>query len=88
VPLFVEGLHVGRLNVAGDRPTYEQSVCDAVEQLTELLKPFEQKFAQLAAMSDLCGSHSNEKALLTEPMPRHRENLGLEATLPAAELTV
>jgi UDP-GlcNAc:undecaprenyl-phosphate GlcNAc-1-phosphate transferase len=88
VPLFVEGLIVGRLKVTGDRPTEERSVCDSVDQLTELLGPFERKFAQLAAMTSLREHYLSVESTLTEPIPRVRENLGLEAAAPAAKLTI
>jgi UDP-GlcNAc:undecaprenyl-phosphate GlcNAc-1-phosphate transferase len=48
VPLFANGVAVGRLQVAGDRHGDEGLVCDAMDQATELLGLFEKAFAELA----------------------------------------
>ena len=48
IPLFVDGMAVGRLQVAGDRRRDEESVCAAVDNLIDLLEPFEKAFAVLA----------------------------------------
>jgi hypothetical protein len=47
VPLFLDGLSVGRLQVVGDQPGQMGSACDAVSRFTELLLPIE-GFQQLA----------------------------------------
>jgi UDP-GlcNAc:undecaprenyl-phosphate GlcNAc-1-phosphate transferase len=49
IPLFVNGNVVGRLQVTGEPPSQERSVCDAVDHLAELLVPFEREFTQFAA---------------------------------------
>jgi UDP-GlcNAc:undecaprenyl-phosphate GlcNAc-1-phosphate transferase len=48
IPLFVDGLSVGRLQVAGDQCNDDGFVCDAVDELIELLSTFEKAFVQLA----------------------------------------
>jgi UDP-GlcNAc:undecaprenyl-phosphate GlcNAc-1-phosphate transferase len=53
LPLFVESVAVGRLQVAGDRPNQERSVCDAVDQLAEFLSPFERAFTELATAPEV-----------------------------------
>jgi UDP-GlcNAc:undecaprenyl-phosphate GlcNAc-1-phosphate transferase len=83
IPLFANGTAVGRLQVAGDRPSQERSVCDAVDQLTDLLGPYEEEFAQLAAMADYCENYSLNGSTL--PLS---EKLDLEASMSAAELRV
>jgi UDP-GlcNAc:undecaprenyl-phosphate GlcNAc-1-phosphate transferase len=52
LPLIVDGIAVGRLQVAGDRNREEGSVCGAVDSLIELLEPFEKAFAVLAGAPD------------------------------------
>jgi UDP-GlcNAc:undecaprenyl-phosphate GlcNAc-1-phosphate transferase len=49
IPLFVNEIVVGRLQVAGDLPNQEGLVCDGLDHLAELLVPFERAFKQLVS---------------------------------------
>jgi UDP-GlcNAc:undecaprenyl-phosphate GlcNAc-1-phosphate transferase len=63
LPLFVDGVAVGRLAVAGEREADEGSVCDAVDRLTEFLKPFEMSFMELAAAPVAIGYSNRNKQM-------------------------
>jgi UDP-GlcNAc:undecaprenyl-phosphate/decaprenyl-phosphate GlcNAc-1-phosphate transferase len=53
IPLFAVGSAVGRLQVIGDRWRAEESVCGSVDNLIDLLKPFEKAFAILAGSPEV-----------------------------------
>lgn len=86
VPLFVEGVAVGRLQLAGDRLNEERSVCDAVDQLAEFLAPFERSFSELAAVpyeqdnNGFSSTADNHEPFVEEP--------GLEPAMPATQPAV
>jgi UDP-GlcNAc:undecaprenyl-phosphate GlcNAc-1-phosphate transferase len=65
VPLFAEGMAVGRLLVSGDRREQEGSVCDAVDRLIELLGPFEKAFMEVAMspVGDMNSNHNSPKVV-------------------------
>jgi UDP-GlcNAc:undecaprenyl-phosphate GlcNAc-1-phosphate transferase len=71
LPLFVNGRAAGRLQVCGERLDGRESICDAVDQIIDLLGPFEQAFVRLAESPHvLIGPH--EVGLATEVARPHR----------------
>jgi UDP-GlcNAc:undecaprenyl-phosphate GlcNAc-1-phosphate transferase len=89
LPLFVEGLAVGRLQVSGERQQADGSICQAVDHLIDLLEPFEKAFAALAVSpGGRRGEWSAEQlqiARVSSNQHRRAEENGLEPSLPIAQ---
>jgi UDP-GlcNAc:undecaprenyl-phosphate GlcNAc-1-phosphate transferase len=62
-PLFVDGLAVGRLEVAGDHLESDGSVGTSIERLVDLLEPFEKAFAAVATSPTAAATEKEVKVL-------------------------
>jgi UDP-GlcNAc:undecaprenyl-phosphate GlcNAc-1-phosphate transferase len=73
LPLFADGLAIGRLQISGERRPSDESACAAVDQLLDLLEPFEKAFAALAVSPVKLQDNSVNNQFLPEALVRKLE---------------
>jgi UDP-GlcNAc:undecaprenyl-phosphate GlcNAc-1-phosphate transferase len=91
IPLFVDGAAVGRLQVSGEHRAEQKSVCDAVDQLIDLLEPFERAFADIAARPE--SSHDADPGAFAPLVNRESDahvsaKSGFDTLIPTARADV